>query len=118
MLLEIACVHARVLDGIAAVNHHAVANIDAHMARASGIVSLLEEDQIARLGFCGRNASAHGTQVFCAPLAYIPTVAAVIEHPTYETGTVKSGSDTFAARYIGHAEIFFSLTDHICKLGV
>ena len=43
------------MDGVAAVQHHVVADINAHMGRAGGVIGLLKEDQVARTCVPGRH---------------------------------------------------------------
>ena len=51
MSLPVCGIDTRVLDRVAAVDHHAVADIDGHMGSTRGIVGALEEDQVSGLGF-------------------------------------------------------------------
>ena len=88
MLLPIACVNACVLDGVSAVDHHSVADVDANMRSTGRIIGSLEEDQITGLGICRRYRSA---DVADCPhkSANVPTNTTVIENPRYKTGAVK-----------------------------
>ena len=47
MALPIVGVDTCVRNGVAAMDHHAVAHIDPHVACAAGVVGALEEDQVA-----------------------------------------------------------------------
>ena len=49
MLLPVGRVDGCVLDGIAAVQHHIVTDINAHMGHAGGVVGSFEEDEITGL---------------------------------------------------------------------
>ena len=53
MRLPVAVVEVGVLDGIAAMDHHIVADVDTHMAGSRRIIGSLEEDQIAGSHICG-----------------------------------------------------------------
>ena len=48
MGLPVGSFRAGVLDRVAAVDHHAVADVDAHVACARGVVGSLKKDQVAR----------------------------------------------------------------------
>ena len=50
MGLPVACVQVGILDGVAAVQHHPVTYINAHMGHAGCVVGAHEEHQIAGLG--------------------------------------------------------------------
>lgn len=52
----IGCVNAGILDGFSGVNHHTVADINAHMCYGvRRTVGSLKKNQIARLGVCPGN---------------------------------------------------------------
>ena len=48
--LPVVCVQVGILDGVAAVQHHPITHIDAHMGHPGCIVGAHEEHQIAGLG--------------------------------------------------------------------
>ena len=50
MRLPVACVEIGIPDGIATMEHPAIAHIDTHMGNAGGIISPGEEHQIAGAG--------------------------------------------------------------------
>ena len=54
MRLPVACVEIGVPDGIATMEHPAIAHIDAHMGNAGGIVSPGKEHEIAGAGLLVR----------------------------------------------------------------
>lgn len=81
MLLPIACINACILDRIAAVDHHPIAHIDAHMGSAGCIVGALEEYQITGLGICGRYCCTDMAKAVCTKSADVPSHAAVVEYP-------------------------------------
>jgi hypothetical protein len=55
-------VDVRVLNGVAAVEHHIVAHIDAHMGRACGVVGLFKENKVSGTGALRGNIGAHAPQ--------------------------------------------------------
>ena len=52
MLLPVGRVNVCVLDGVSGTDHHAVAQIDAHMTFSGGIIRSLEENKVTGLCFC------------------------------------------------------------------
>ena len=72
------------------MDHHVIADIDAHMGNLRGIVGAHEENEITGLCIGVTDGSAEIAQPLrrCAP--DIP--AAVIEHPTDKAGAVKAGA--------------------------
>ena len=94
MGLPVACVQVGILDGIAAVQHHPVANIDTHMGHAAGVVGAHEEHQVAGLGvgYWGGNV--------VEPLSAQPpgiAQAAVGQHIADEAAAIKRGAGAAAA---------------------
>lgn len=53
MLLPVIRCDVGILDGISAMNHHVVAQIDADMGSSRGIVSALKENEVAGLALDG-----------------------------------------------------------------
>ena len=82
MFLPICRTDIRILDGIAAVDHHVVSYIDSHMTGSRRIVSTLKENQISRFCFGRRYICTAGTKPVCRLPSYIPAVSAVIDYPT------------------------------------
>lgn len=97
MLLPVVRIDARVLDGVAAVDHHIVAHIDADVRRAGGVIGFLKEDQVARLGVGRRDIGTDIAQSFGAKPPHIPAHTAVIDDPADKAGTVKTGAGRAAA---------------------
>lgn len=82
--LPVGGIDTRVLDRVAAVDHHAVSDIDGHMGSTGGVIGPLEEDQVSGLGFASRDDSADVLQaVRCKP-ADVPAIPAVIDDPGYK----------------------------------
>lgn len=89
-------------NGVAAVDHHAIADVDSNVRRANGVIGFLKEDQVAGLRIRRRNITALPAQAVgcCTPNA--PPIAAVIDDPAYEAGAVKTGAWGTAAPHIRH----------------
>src|SRR5699024_4882590 len=91
VLLPIICLDGSVGNRITAVNHHPIAHINSHMRSARCVVGSLEENQISWFRF-GRWDNI--TEIF-KPVrslsADTPAIAAVIDNPADESGTVKAG---------------------------
>ena len=77
----VAGVDARVLDRIAAVDHHVVPDVNADMRCAAGIVGPLEKDQVARLCLGAWNDGADISQPFRRQSSVIPSISAVVDDP-------------------------------------
>jgi hypothetical protein len=58
MRLPIGSVDGRVLNGIAAVQHDSIPDINAYMGNAGSVVCSGEEDEITGLRICSGNGSA------------------------------------------------------------
>ena len=88
MGLPIGSVDGCVLDGIAAVQHHIVAHIDAHMGHARRVISADKEDEIPRLHI---GAGNRRTDIVKPLRTQPPGVdkSAVCENITDESRTVK-----------------------------
>ena len=74
------------------MDHHPVADINAHMGCAAGVVGVLEEAQVSGLCFTLRDNVAFSHQTIGRLSAYIPAIPAVIDDPAYKTGTIKTGA--------------------------
>ena len=74
------------------MDHHPVADINAHMGCATCVVGFLEEDQVSGLCFTFRDNVAFSHQTIGRLPAHIPTISAVVDDPAYKTGTVKTGT--------------------------
>ena len=72
------------------MDHHPVADINAHMGCATGVVGFLEEDQVSGLCLTLRDNVAFSHQTVGRLPAYIPVIAAVVDDPAYKTGAVKN----------------------------
>ena len=98
------------------MDHHTIADIDANVRRASGVIGFLEEDQVAGLCIRRGNITALPAQAVgcCTPNA--PPIAAVIDNPADEAGAVKTGAWGTAAPHIRHTKIFFGFLNHPCEL--
>ena len=79
------------------MDHHPVADINAHMGCATGVVGFLEEDQVSGLCLTLRDNVAFSHQTVGRLPAYIPAIAAVVDDPAYKTGAVKTGTRRAAA---------------------
>ena len=77
----IAGVNARVLDRIAAVDHHVISNVNTDVRGATGIVSPLEKDQVARFCLGTWDDGTDISQAFRRQSSVIPSVAAVVDDP-------------------------------------
>lgn len=78
MLLEVAGVDAGILDGVAAVQHHAVADIDAHMTGTAGFIGLFKEDEVSGACFRRGHIDAHFAQILGTFGSDIPVDVAVV----------------------------------------
>ena len=90
MSLPVGGIDTRVLDRVAAVDHHAVADIDGHMGSSRGVISALEEDQVSGLSFASRDDGADVFQSIRRQSSNIPSVSAVVDNPADKTGAVKA----------------------------
>ena len=89
MLLPIGRVDGCVLNGVAAVEHHVVSHIDAHMGRAGGIIGALEEHQITRSDIGGGHPRTELAQPLRAQPAEAPAHAAVVVDIADKAGAVE-----------------------------
>ena len=91
MLLPVACIDGCVLNRIATVDHHSVADIDADMRSTGRIIGALKEDQIT--GSCAfrGNTDTGLSQSLRSETSEIPSDTAVIDHPADKAGAVKGG---------------------------
>ena len=85
------------MDGVAAVEHHIVTHIDAHMGRARRVVGALEEHQITRSDIGGGHLRTELAQSLRAQPAEAPAHAAVVVDIADKAGAVKGGGRTAAA---------------------
>lgn len=67
------------------MEHHPVANINAHMVCSAGVVGFLEEDQVSGLCFTLWDNVAFPHQTVGRLPAYIPAIAAVVDDLTQLT---------------------------------
>ena len=116
MSLPVGGIDTRVLDRVAAVDHHAVANIDGHMGGSCGVIRALEEDQVSGLGFASRDNSADVLQSVCRQSSDVPSVSTVIDNPADKAGAVKARGRGRSAPDIGVSKILLSLGDHLPEL--
>ena len=79
------------------MDHHPVADINAHMGRSAGVVGSLEEDQVSGLCLTFRDNVTFSHQTIGRLPAYIPAIAAVVDDPADKAGTVKAGTRRAAA---------------------
>ena len=94
MGLPVARVQVGILDGVAAMQHHPVAHIDAHMGHTAGVIGAHEEHQIAGLGIGYRGGDV------VEPLGTQPpgiAQAAVGQHITDKAAAIKRGAGATAA---------------------
>ena len=97
MLLPIVAVDVGIGNGVAAVDHLPVAQIDAYMGHAVGVrrvVGMPEENQITGLGICHGYGGTDVVKPLRAQPSHVPS--AVIDHPRNKTGTVKGSAGTAA----------------------
>ena len=103
MGLPIAAVEVGVTDGVATMEHPAVAYIDAHMRNARCVIGADKEHQIT-----GAGAARPGADVIKALRPQPPKApAALIVDIADEAGAVKGCGRTAAAPHIGETEILF-----------
>lgn len=81
MLPPVVRLNGSIGNWVAAVNHHPVADINAHMGCATGVVGFLEEDQVSGLCLTLRDNVAFSHQTVGRLPAYIPAIAAVVDDP-------------------------------------
>ena len=89
MLLPVIRFDRSVGNGVSAVDHHTIANIDTDVRCTGGIISALEENQISRLGRAFRDNVAYAHQTVCGQSSNTPTVATVIDYIGNKPGAVK-----------------------------
>ncbi len=73
MALPVTCIDICVRDRVPAVDHHSIADINADMRSACGLIGPFKEDQIAGSGIGRRNTSADIQQSLGAEAAHIPS---------------------------------------------
>ena len=102
MALPVGRIDAGIGNGVAAVDHHAIADVDSNVRRANGVIGFLKENQVTRLCIRRRDIAAFSSQTVgrCTPTA--PPIAAVIDNPANEAGAVKTGAWGTAAPHIRH----------------
>ena len=108
MGLPVARVQVGILDGVAAMQHHPVAHIDAYMRYAGCIVGAHEEHQIAGLGVGYRGGDV------IEPLGAQPpgiAQAAVGQYITDEAAAIERSAGAAAAPHIRVSQVFFRLGD-------
>ena len=92
MLTPVARLNGSIGNWVAAVNHHPVADINAHMGCSAGVVGFLEEDQVSGLCLTLRDNVAFSHQTVGRLPAYIPAIAAMVDNLADKTGTIKAGT--------------------------
>lgn len=97
------------------MDHHPVADINAHMGRSAGVVGFLEEDQVSGLCLTFRDNVAFSHQTIGRLSAYIPAIAAVVDDPADKAGTIKARARRAAAPDIGITEIFLCFGNHLSE---
>ena len=112
MALPVGRIDAGIGNGVAAVDHHAIADVDSNVRRANGVIGFLKENQVTRLCIRRRDIAAFSSQTVgcCTPNA--PPIAAVIDDPADEAGTVKTGAWGTATPHIRHTQILFGFLNH------
>lgn len=73
-----------ILDRLAAVDHHSLADIDPDMCCAWRVIGILEKYQIPRPCFPGRDIGAVTAQTVCRCPRDTPAIPAMIDYPAYE----------------------------------
>ena len=92
--LPVACIQVGILDRVAAVQHHPVAHIDAHMGYAAGVVSAHKKHQVTGLGIGYRGGNV------VEPLGAQPpgvAQAAVGQHIADEAAAIERSAGAAAA---------------------
>ena len=115
MLLPVGRVDGCVGNRVAAVNHHAVADINANVTCTRGVIGFLEENQVAGPCITRPDDFAVVSESFGGRSPHIPAVAAVVNDIADKAGAVKAGRWGRAAPDIRIAEIFLCFTDHVGK---
>ena len=118
MLLPVRTCNTCILNRISTMDHHIISYINSNMARSRRIISSLEKDQISRLCIRWRYIGTIRPKPICRCSSYIPAISAVIDYPTYETGTIKTGRWRCTAPHIRITQIFFCLPNHLGKLRI
>lgn len=112
MGLPVRRIDAGVLDGVPAMDHHPVTDIDPTMTGSSCVISTLKENQISWPCVFRIDIGGHAPQPLRAEPSVVPTIPAVVHDPTDEAGAIKAGCRRRSAPYIGIAKILFRFTDH------
>ena len=81
MCLPVTCVNVCVLDGVAAVDHHIVSDVDAHMGSSGGIISSFKENQITGTNIGAGYPCTDTAQALSSQSADIPSDTAVVDYP-------------------------------------
>ena len=103
MGLPVTCVQVGILDGIAAMQHHPVAHIDAYMGHAGCVVGAHEEHQITGLGVGYRGGNV------VEPLGAQPpgiAQATVGQHITDKAAAIERSAGAAATPHIGITQVF------------
>lgn len=85
MLLPVACFNACVLDGVAAMDHHPVSDINTDMGSAGCVIRPLEENEVSRFGVGFRHGGTDTAKPLRAEPAEVPSDAAVVTDVADET---------------------------------
>ena len=96
MRLPVARLNGSVRNRVSAMDHHSVAYIDTDVRCTGGIISALEENQVARFRRASWDNVAYTHQTVGCQSADTPTVSAVVDYIGNETRTVKGSGRTTA----------------------
>ena len=92
-----------VLDGVSGTDHHAVAEVDAHMTFSRRIIRSFKENNVTGLCFGFGNVLALVPQTVGGGAPHI--IAVLVVHPADITAAIKPGFWGRAAPHIGCAHI-------------
>ncbi len=108
MRLPVACVQICVADGISAMQHPAVTDINPAMAHARRVIGAFEEHQITGFGRTGRRTDV--IEPLGSQPAHIP--AGVIDNPRNVARAIKGSGGRTAAPHIGIADVLLRFSKH------
>lgn len=87
MLLPITRIEVGVGNGVATVQHHGIAHINADVGNAGGVVGADEKYKVAGLGLLRGNRGTDIAKALCAQPSHVPS--AVIDDPAHKAAQSK-----------------------------
>ena len=86
MIPPVIGIDGRILNRVAAVNHHAITNIDSYVTGTGCLIGSLEKDQVTWLRLIPRNSGAAVIEKSISSLSSIaPSITTMIDDVAYKT---------------------------------